>query len=280
MILPHIFQALYCEPLCLELSMFQAMHQIVWPRIIGEAAGSLDEVFAAVKVSAPIAPDTGHERKDVAIITISGVISSGPGNLMDACFGSFASPDAIGAALCAARDDAEVRTIVLKIASPGGRVSKVPELAALVRSIAERADKTVYAFCDDRMCSAAYWIGSQANEVYVTPSSITGSIGTYLALLDETVKMEKRGEKLELFSAGKHKALGTPGKPLSEDDRAYLQGTVDKINGQFTGSVKAARPHASKEALTHAKTYDGEDAVAQGLADGVVGSWAEFLSLL
>jgi signal peptide peptidase SppA len=282
---PFVFQALYCEPLCLELSMFRSMHQVVMPRILGEAGGTLADLFAADpssrRPSAPVAiVGPGAEVNHTAIIAISGVIASGPSSLMDACFGSFASPDAIAAQLVEARDHPDIRTIVLKIASPGGRVSKVPELSALVASIAAMPDKTVYSFCDDRMASAAYWIGSQANEIYVTPSSITGSIGTYLALLDETVKMEKKGEKLELFSSGTHKALGTPGKALTDADREYLQGTVDKINGQFTGAVKAARPQVSKEALRDAKTYDGEDAVAQGLADGVVGSWLEFLALL
>jgi len=130
------------------------------------------------------------------------------------------------------------------------------------------------------MASAAYWIGSQANEIIGTPSSHVGSIGTIMGMLDETVRMQMQGVKMEVFSSGKHKALGMPGRQLTQEDRAYLQGIVDKANAGFTGAVKAARPQATEEALTHAKMYDSPDAIAQGLVDGIVNSFDEMLSLL
>ena len=60
------------------------------------------------------------------------------------------------------------------------------------------------------MCSAAYWIGSQATELYATGSAYVGSIGTYLAWLDPSIQMQMNGLQLQLFSAGKFKGIGLP----------------------------------------------------------------------
>ncbi len=139
--------------------------------------------------------------------------------------------------------------------------------------------KPVVAFSDAMIASAAYWIASQAGEVYVTPSSSIGSIGTYLAWLDETVKMQVEGLKLELFAEGKHKGMGLPGRPLTMDDRQLLQSRVKQINDNFQSTVRRTRPDVGDETM-QGQTFTGEDAEKNGLADGLVNDFDEFLDLL
>ena len=136
------------------------------------------------------------------------------------------------------------------------------------------------------IASAAYWLASQANEIITTGTAKVGSIGTYLAWLNESVKMQTQGVKLELFKAGTHKGLGLPGNELTQADRNYLQQSVEDTNAQFVGAVKAGRPKISEHAVTHAAMYPGITTIPGGSAmehrmiDGVVSSWEDFVGAL
>lgn len=218
-------------------------------------------------------------KPNVAVIPLNGMISKGAGSFAESCMG-MVNPDRISHALAQAVAAKEINTIVLDVGSPGGRTTYIPELAAQIKAATDTRGKTVYAFSDTMIASAAEWIASQCDECIVTGSSQIGSIGTYLAFLNPKVAMQMQGYSLELFSQGKHKGLGLPGRDLTQEDRSYLQQTVDDINAQFVAAVKAGRPKASEEALTSAKVFDGPSAMKNGLADGIVSGWDEFLSLL
>lgn len=309
---PRIARAFYFEALALEEATMLACHMYLYPRISGQVQDSAPFVEAAEggKASpthnkydggyahmrkAVAAPAMGpgwppsiidanyfwqiDGKPGVAVIPINGMISKGASPFAESCMG-VVNTDRISHALNQAVAAKGVHTIVLDIGSPGGRVTGVSELAAQVREASAVHGKTVYAFTDTHAASAAEWIASQANEVYMTGSSMIGSIGTYLAFLNPKVAMQMQGLSLELFKQGTHKALGLPGQDLTQKDREYLQATVDKLNVEFTTAVKAGRPKASTEALRDAKMYDAADAIKHGLADGVVSSWEEFVSLL
>lgn len=312
---PEIFRAFYFEPLALEEGAMLNAHYYLWPRMTGKVHDPVFESEAAQRDQAapasnryggafahmrrqmaapemqsngPFAAPTildsryywsADGRADVAVIPLNGMISKGAGPFAESCMGAV-NPDRIAYALDQAMAAKEVKKIVLDVGSPGGRVTFMPELAAKLRAAAQTRGKTLYAFSDTMIASAAEWLSSQANEVIVTPSAAVGSIGTYLAFLNPKVAMQTAGYNLELFSRGTHKAIGLPGRDLSQADREYLQAGVDKINAQFVAAVKSARPRASEEALRDAKMYDGADAIKQGLADGIVSGWDEFLALI
>jgi ClpP class serine protease len=222
--------------------------------------------------------NTVEGRPEIAVVPVYGILAKNAGFMEEVCHG-VTDINGIQHAIAQAAAAKEVKTLILDLATPGGQVTGIPEIGSLVRSVTAMRGKTVYAFTDERCCSAGYWIGSQADEFYTTPSATVGSIGTYLAWLDETVKMQLEGVRLEFFGAGKHKGMGLPGKALSQEDRALLQSRVEKINGTFTSAVTAARPKVSEETM-QGQTFDGHESVARHLADGVVGSWEEFLSLI
>lgn len=312
---PRIARAFYYEPLALEEATMLACHMYLWPRVSGQVQDSAPFVEAAEggkagpnsvkydgsfshlrrQIAAPAMQSNGpyaaptivdpnyfwqiDGKPGVAVIPINGMISKGASPFAESCMGAV-NTDRISHALNQAVAAKGIHTIVLDIGSPGGRVTGVAEVAAQVRDASAVHGKTVYAFTDTHTASAAEWIASQANEVIMTGSSMMGSIGTYLAFLNPKVAMQTQGITLELFKQGTHKGLGLPGQDLTQKDREYLQSTVDKLNIEFTSAVKAGRPKASTEALRDAKMYDAADAIKHGLADGVVSSWEEFVSLL
>lgn len=310
---PQIARAFYMEPLALEEGAMFAAHMYLWPRITGAVQDSTpfmrvpekdspqhnkyDGTLAHMRkqMAGPVVQSNGwgvpptildpnyywsiDGKPGVAVIPMNGMLSKGAGPFAESCMGAV-NPDRINHAMQQAIAAKDINTIVLDAGSPGGRTTAIAETADLVKQATQTRGKTVYAFTDTLIASAAEWICSQADEVIMTGSSQIGSIGTYLAFLNPKVAMQTKGYNLELFSKGTHKAIGMPGRDLSQADREYLQAGVDKINGQFVNAVKAGRPKASEEALRDAKMYDAADAIKQGLADGLVASWDEFVGLI
>jgi signal peptide peptidase SppA len=303
---PQITRQFYMEPLALEEGAMMACHLYLWPRITGQvkdmepmaAAGAKDPndvkysgAYAHMRrqVAGPrydgyaIADENYYwsvtGKPGVAVIPVNGMLMKGAGPFAEMCMG-VVNPDRVSHALGQAMAAKEIKQIVLDIGSPGGRVTYIPEMAAQIKAAASTRGKTVWAFTDTHIASAATWMASQANEIITTPSASVGSIGTYLAFLNPKVAMQMQGYQLELFKKGTHKALGLPGQDLTQADRAYLQDGVDKINAQFVAAVKAGRPKVSEEAVTDAKMYDGPEAVKQGLSDGIASSWEDFIGML
>jgi ClpP class serine protease len=299
---PLLYHSVYCEPLCVDRDVFRSIHATLWPRITMGQGMDLGEAQAAEKPgknpyngrrmtkARPMIDDktgqvmdgrfysTIEGRPEIAVVPVYGILAKNASFIEEACQG-VTDINAIAHAVAQAAAAKEVKTLILDLATPGGQVTGIPELGALIRSVTQMRGKTVYAFTDERCCSAGYWIGSQADEFYATPSSTVGSIGTYLAWLDESVKMQLEGVRLEFFGAGKHKGMGLPGRPLNQEDRALLQTKVEEINGWFTSAVSMARRKVSDETM-QGQTFGGAEAVARHLADGMVGGWEEFLSLV
>lgn len=299
---PLLFNAIYCEPLCIDQAVFHSIHATFLPRVMGGQGMEIGQVEAAdkgttnpyngrraTKARPSIDYETGkitderfystiEGRPEIAVVPVYGILAKNAGFMEEVCHG-VTDINSIAHAIAQAAAAKEVKTLVLDMATPGGQVTGIPEIASLVRSVTKMRGKTVYSFCDERCCSAGEWIASQADEKYVTQSATVGSIGTYLAWLDESVRMQVEGVRLEFFGAGKHKGMGLPGKALTQDDRALLQARVEEINGWFTGSVTAARSKVTEETM-QGQTFNGQEAVARHLADGIVGSWEEFLTLI
>ena len=135
------------------------------------------------------------------------------------------SMEETASALLQAAADPAVHTILLDIDSPGGTVNGTPELAQVVRIIAK--DKHVYTFTAGQCCSAAYWVASQADVIYATPSATVGSIGVILPVVDNSALYDRCGLKMEVFSAGKYKSTGMDGTSLTEEQRNRLTQQVN-----------------------------------------------------
>jgi len=215
----------------------------------------------------------------VAIVPVNGVIGKRLNMLEMMCGG--ADVDQLVAAVQKADSDPMVESILLDVNSPGGMVTGTPEAAAALGHI----EKPLYAFTDSQMCSAAYWLASAATSgIFVTGSSDVGSIGTYLAMIDSSRAYEMEGLKLELFKAGSLKAIGLEGKAFTDSERAFLQDGVDRANARFTSAVLANRLQATGRTISDAtmqgQWFDGEQAVANGLADRLVSGIGEAVALI
>lgn len=171
-------------------------------------------------------------------------------------------------ALLRGLDDSNVRAIALMCDSPGGEVAGCFELAEKI--FVGRKRKPIRAFAADHAYSAAYALASAAEEIVVTKSGGTGSVGVVTAHYDWSEAMASAGVKVTFVFAGDHKVDGNPYQPLPESVRQRMQRRIDKIYGGFVSTVARNRDMGEAEVReTKALTYDAEDSINVGFADRI-----------
>ncbi len=205
----------------------------------------------------------------VAIIPIDGVIAKRM-NLFTQISGGV-STDLLARDFKAAVNDPSVKAIVLAIDSPGGTVDGTVDIARLVYE--SRGIKPIVAYTDGIMASAAYWIGSAADKVYIgNDATLVGSIGVVATHQDISKAQELAGVKTTEVYAGKYKRIVSQYAPLSEAGQAYLQDRVDYLYSVFISAVADNRGVAVEKVLkvmADGKVFSGRQAVEAGLVDGV-----------
>jgi signal peptide peptidase SppA len=205
----------------------------------------------------------------VAVIPIQGVISQ-RGSWWDELFGDgSASTVGIGQSLAEAVNDPGVSQILLDIDSPGGSVYGVAELAAQIR--AARDTKPVVAIANSLAASAAYWLGSQASELYSAPGGEVGSIGVWQAHADVSKMFEEAGVKMTLISAGKYKTEGNPYEPLGTEAQKFLQSRVEDYYGDFVKDVAGGRrttQKAVREGMGQGRVLGADAAKGENMIEG------------
>lgn len=214
-------------------------------KLAGEAIHFEDraEAFAVERHALELDEDEAADNErtqrsgQVAVIPVHGVISQRISML--AAMSGGTSTEFIGKALREQLRDDDVRAVVLDIDSPGGSTYGVTELANLIMDA--RGQKPIIAVADSVAASAGYWIGAAADNFYVTPGGLVGSIGVYAVHQDISQHAENEGVKVTLISAGKHKTRGNPYGPLSEEDVGYIQSLVDDSYNQFIRDVARGR---------------------------------------
>lgn len=204
---------------------------------------------------------------DLAIVPIEGILARKPDPFEMAFFG-VEDMNGIEAMLREVISDPNISGVLLAIDSPGGFVNGTPELGDLVARLAKV--KPTVAFTAGMMCSAAYWIGSQASEIVASRSSIVGSIGVYSALYDVVAYYAELGIKVEVFTneEATFKAAGLPGTALTEEQRKHFQERVQRDFADFREAILSARHGVPADAM-RGQTFNGSDAKANGLVDRV-----------
>ncbi|KKK95489.1 hypothetical protein LCGC14_2672290, partial [marine sediment metagenome] len=117
----------------------------------------------------------------VAVLAVQGVVAKRMNLFTEISGGT--STQLLAQDFQAALDDPTVHSILLDIDSPGGDVDGTLEMARLIREA--RGRKPILALGDGTMASAAYWIGSAADRVFITGETTqVGSIGVVATHID------------------------------------------------------------------------------------------------
>jgi len=204
----------------------------------------------------------------VAEISLSGPVTKKPTSMSD-IFGGFSTIQA-SKAISNALKDSSIKSILLKIDSPGGSVSGVQDLADKI--YAADKIKPIVCYAEDMCCSAGYWPASQARFLASNETAVLANIGGYTVITDYSKAAEKMGVHVEVIKDGKYKAIGYPGTELTDEQRAEVQRMVSGQVALFTSAVARGRnlSQSKAEKLTDGKAYIGAEAIQHGLLDRVM----------
>lgn len=169
--------------------------------------------------------------------------------------------------LRALKKDDRVKSVVLRIDSPGGVVGPSQEISAEVKGLA--AKKKVVVSMGSVAASGGYYVAAPATLIYANPGTITGSIGVLMKFSNIEGLMGKVGMKAFTLKTGRFKDVGSPVRTMSADERAMLQAVIDSTHGQFVRAVAQGRriPVAQVAALADGRIFSGEQALAHRLVD-------------
>ncbi len=208
----------------------------------------------------------------VAVVVAEGEIGDGlapPGRI-----GGRSTADLIRKA----RDDGQVKAIVLRVNSPGGSAlgsEMVRRELELVRGVG----KPVIVSMGDLAASGGYWISMAADEVIADPATITGSIGVFGMLPTAEGLMDKVSVRTGGISTTWLGTAYDPRKALDPRYEQLIQSSVDHIYADFTGKAAAARKTTPQkiDEVAQGRVWSGAQALQRGLVDRV-GSFADALS--
>lgn len=208
-------------------------------------------------------------RDGVAIIQIEGVLAPKM-NLMNDISGG-TSTQMVGNQIKQALADETIKAIILEIDSPGGAVTGTMELVDQIFNA--RGQKPIVTLAQGTMASAAVWIGTAADRVYIASrTSNVGSIGVVAKHVDVSGAEEKQGIKTTEISAGKFKRIASEFEPLSKEGREHIQERVDEIYSIFVESIARNRGVSVGTVLkdmADGRLFIGDKAIKAGLVDGV-----------
>jgi protease-4 len=174
--------------------------------------------------------------------------------------------------LAAAARDPRVKAVVLRINSPGGSVTASDSLYQEVLAFKKRTGKPVIAYFQDVAASGAYYTACAADEIIAQRTSVTGSIGVMMQMVDLSKVMAKIGIGADAITSGAFKDAGSPLRQMKPDERKIFQDIIDDFYNQFIDVVVAGRPKLNREkivTLADGRVYTAQQAIEHGLIDRI-----------
>ena len=165
------------------------------------------------------------------------------------------------------RNNNSVKSIVIRIDSPGGAVGPSQEIYREIRKTIE--EKKVVASLGSIAASGGYYIASATDCIVANPGTITGSIGVILGYTNFEALFEKIGLSPVAIKSGKYKDIGSPVRKMTESERLLLQEFSDNVHTQFIDDVAQGRKISSAQVreIADGRIFSGEKAKTLGLVD-------------
>src|SRR5687768_4932694 len=177
-------------------------------------------------------------RKHTAMVELNGTIAPG----------SDASAEKVIAALQAAFKDGNTQGVVLRINSPGGSPVQSQSIYDEMRRLRQKYPTIpLFAVVEDMCASGGYYVAVGADRIFVSKSSIVGSIGVRLDSFGVTGLMEKIGVERRLLTSGENKAMLDPFLPVDEKQKEHAQQLIEEVHQQFVAAVREGRGKRLKD---------------------------------
>ncbi len=209
---------------------------------------------------------TGYRGSDeIAVVYAQGEILYGEG-----------SPEFIGQgkmvkAFRKAREDKDVKAVVVRINSPGGS-ALTSELIWREMQLT-RAEKPVVVSLSDMATSGGYYLAVGGDKILAEPNSITGSIGVFATVPNLSEISKKVGINAEQVGTHRFSMDYSFFEPMREDFREVLRQGIDDTYQMFLDRVSEGRSMSTArvDSLAQGRVWSGTQALANGMVDGLGG---------
>lgn len=198
--------------------------------------------------------------------------------------GLFAVPqdkiELILAQVRAARNDDDVKAIIVEVDSPGGGITASDEIYRALMDFKESAEgRTVVVFMRDLAASGGYYVAMAGDWLIAQPTTVLGSIGVIMQSMNIKGLSEKIGVRDVTIKSGANKDLLNPFNEVDPAQRAMLQEMIDAMYRHFLGIVQQSRDieEAKLKEMADGRIFVSQQALALKLVDQI-GYWEDVLA--
>jgi protease IV len=198
----------------------------------------------------------------VGVITAKGNILDG-----DQAAGSIGG-NSLGRLIADAALDEEVKAIVLRVDSGGGSAFASEVIRERIR-FAQAQGKPVVVSMGSVAASGGYWIAADADEIWATPTTLTGSIGVFGIVATVDGLLNRMGVYVDGVGSTDIAGSLRVDRPLDDRIGRIMQANVDSIYGRFLRLVAHGRDMEVEAVaeLAAGRVWSGTDAFELGLVD-------------
>lgn len=212
----------------------------------------------------------GTAAEKILVIDLSGILSENPTG------GSFGQEESVVARikeeLTLAAEDDKIKALLLRINSPGGTVTSSDVLYHEITEFKAKRKIPVVAVIMDVGASGGYYVAAAADRIIAHPTSVTGSVGVIMLRVNAEGLLQKIGVETAAIKSGAKKDIGSPFRPMAEDERALFQGMIDGFQSRFLEVLSKGRGGLLAENLklvADGRVLTGPQALTLGLVDQI-----------
>ena len=205
--------------------------------------------------------DEDYSRNRVAVIVAEGTIVNGNGDNTSIGGEKFAKE------IRKAREDDNVKAVVLRINSGGGSASASDQMWREVQLTTEK--KPVIASMSTYAASGGYYMAMGCDTIVAQPNTITGSIGIFGLFFGAQELLDKIGVSVEVVKTGPLADILDPSQPLGPAEERIIQNYVNKGYETFVSKVAQGRGMTVEQVkeLAGGRVYAGKEALELDLVD-------------
>ena len=209
----------------------------------------------------------------IAVIYIDGQIIDG--RAQPSLFGgqTAAYSDTIRKALTLAAVNPAFKAVVLRINSPGGSAT-ASEVIHNATKLVKSNGKPLVVSMGNFAASGGYYVAVDADIIFVSPATLTGSIGVFGGKFVTTGGWGKLGINWSSEQRGKMAGILSSAQPFTEAERAKVTASIDQVYTMFKSRVLAGRGDRLVppiDELAGGRVFTGTQAIKLGLADRIGG---------
>jgi protease IV len=162
-----------------------------------------------------------------------------------------------------------VKSVVIRINSPGGGVAASQEIYEAIKKFREETKKKVVVSMGSVAASGGYYAACGADKIFANPGTITGSIGVIAEWYNYGDLLRWAKMQDVVIKSGTFKDAGSGTRPLTDEEKVYFQSLINNMYNQFVATVASSRKMKDEDVrkLADGRVYTGQQAKADGLVD-------------